>query len=399
MNTNVDTVDRDLANVYYDARDPGSYGGVERLYERAKQLRVPADRRRVRRFLTEQVAYQLHRPARRTFVRNQTVVANIDDQWQADLADMHNISRENRGYRYILTCIDILSRHAWAVPVRSKNATDMLVAMRTLFDSAAPRKPKRLQTDKGTEFYNARVRTFLSEEGVELFSTNSDKKAAVVERFNRTLKARIYKHFTASNTRRYVDVLQDIVHSYNHSHHRTIGRRPVDVVTQRDANEVWRRVYYDSKEAQLRRADKYPRNAGSVVNTSGHVRLSRLKGTFDKGYVPNWGREHYDIVTVRPQRRGGIPRTVYKLKDMQGEDIEGACYPEEIQSVPEAATHIIEVERVLRQRRLGNQTEYLAKFKGWPHKFNRWVTKAELEQYRKPLRQQQQQQWRTPALP
>jgi transposase InsO family protein len=395
MHTSVDSVDEELARVYYDVKDPASYGGVERLYERAQELKIPANRGRVRKFLAEQVAYQLHKPARHTFVRNQTVVADIDEQWQADLADMHTISRENKGYRFILTCVDVLSRYAWAVPVRSKSGNDMLVAMRALFHLAAPRRPKRLQTDKGTEFYNARVRQFLSEQGVELFSTNSDKKAALVERFNRTLKARIYKHFTAWKTRRYVDVLQDIVDGYNQSYHRTIGRRPADVVTEDDAKEVWRRVYYDSKEAQLRPAD---RRVHAVNADHEYVRLSKVKGAFDKGYIPNWGREHYEVVYMRPQRRGGMPRPVYKLKDTMGEDIEGACYPEEIQHIPEPATHIIEVERVLRQRRVDKQAEYLVKFKGWPHKFNRWLTKPELEQYRKPLRQQQQeQQWKTPT--
>ena len=123
--------------------------------------------------------------------------------------------------------------------------------------------------------------------------------------------------------------------------------------------------------------------------------MSRWKGTFEKGYVPNWGREHFRVVDMRPPRRGGIPRPVYKLKDMQGEDIEGACYPEEIQPVPESTSHIIEVERVLRQRQVGKQVEYLVKFKGWPYKFNRWITKRELQHYQKPLQVQREEQWKT----
>jgi transposase InsO family protein len=395
-------VDSALAEVYYNTKDPASYGGVDRLYRRARELDIPVDRKRVRKFLSEQVTYQLHKPARRTFVRNQTVASNIDDQWQADLADMHTLSGENDGYRYILTCIDVLSRHAWAVPVRSKASDDMLDAMHALFDMASPRKPKRLQTDKGVEFYNARVRKFLADRGVELFSTNSDKKAAIVERFNRTLKTRLYKHFTAWNTRKYVDILSDIVRGYNRAYHRTIGRRPADVVTHDDAKAVWKRVYYDSKEAQMRRADKYPRNPEGIAKTGDLVQLSKLKGTFQKGYVPNWGREHYEVVeAAEPQRRGGMTRPVYKLADLKGEEIEGACYPEEIQRVPESATRIIEIERALRQRRVGRHIEYLVKFKGWPEKFNRWVTKAQLEQYGKSLRvqqeQQQREQWKKPT--
>jgi transposase InsO family protein len=109
------------------------------------------------------------------------VVAAIDEQWQADLADMHYVSKDNDGNNYILTCIDVLSRYGWAIPIRTKGAAHMLTAMRQLFKMAAPRKPKRLQTDKGVEFYNTQVRKFLREHGVELFSTNSDHKASVVE--------------------------------------------------------------------------------------------------------------------------------------------------------------------------------------------------------------------------
>jgi transposase InsO family protein len=151
----------------------------------------------------------------------------------------------------------------------------MLTAVQQLFKQAAPRKPIRLQTDKGKEFYNTPVRKFLRGQGVELFSTNSDHKAAIVEGFNRTLKARIYKHFTALNARRCVDLLEGMVHSYNHSRHRTIGRKPADAVTPKDVDAVWRRVYYDSKEAKLRRADTYPTNANNITRVGGLARLSR----------------------------------------------------------------------------------------------------------------------------
>ena len=385
-------INRQLANLYYAAGDPGSYGGVERLYVRARDLNIPVNRERVRRFLTEQVTYQLHKPALHKYVRNQTVVAHRDDQWQADLAVMMDLARANNGHRYVLTCVDVLSRYAWAVPVRSKTAAHVLAALKQLFANAAPRKPKRLQTDKGTEFHNARVRKFLHDQGVELFSTNSDHKAALVERFNRTLKTRIYKHLTANNTRRYVNVLPDILYSYNRSQHRTIGRAPVDVQTDEDDSAVWRRVYYDSKEAQLRRADALPTNTDNVANVGDRVRLSRWKAAFEKGYMPNWTREHYVVTGAREPRRGGAPRPVYDLDDTLAETLEGACYPEELQRIPGVATNVLEVERVLRKRRgPNNETESLVKFDGWPQKFNRWITDAELQQYRRPLVEQQQQ--------
>jgi transposase InsO family protein len=139
------------------------------LHDRPGELSIPIDRSGVKMFFAEQATYRLHKPARRTFVRNQTLVAHVDEQWQAELVDVSKISGENNGYTSPLTCIDILSRYAWVVPLRSKSAAHMMTAMRQLFKQAPPRKPTRPQTDKGREFYNAPVRKCLTERGVELF--------------------------------------------------------------------------------------------------------------------------------------------------------------------------------------------------------------------------------------
>ena len=389
-----DAVDKQLSNLYYAAGDPAGYGGIERLYARAKDLNIPVTRERVRKFLARQYTYTLHKPVRHVFKRNQTVVHHRDQQWQADLADMRTLADKNDGHCYILTCVDVLSRYAWAVPVRSKSAKDMLVAMRELFKRAAPRKPTRLQTDKGLEFYNNSVKEFLVAQQVELFSTNSDMKAALVERFNRTLKSRIYKHFTEHRTERYVNVLQDFVYAYNHARHRTIGRAPADVETEQDEHDVWRRVYYDSKEAQLQRSDA---NQRQRIANGERVRLSKYKAGFEKGYVPTWSRELFEVVGRREPHRGKSRcRLVYKLRDMQGEAIEGACYPEEVQHVPEAKAStagnlpgVLEIDRVLRMRKHGRAAESLVQWRGWPDKFNRWLTQAELAHYKLSPRLQQ----------
>src|SRR2546425_11621986 len=122
-----EAIERQLRNVYYATGDPGSYGGVERLYQRARELGIPVARDQVRAFLAKQLSYSLHRPVRHKFARNHTYVGHIDQQWQADMADMQQYAADNDGNRYILTCIDILSRYAWAVPIRSKSAPDMVV--------------------------------------------------------------------------------------------------------------------------------------------------------------------------------------------------------------------------------------------------------------------------------
>ena len=106
-------MDERLKELYYSADDKGSYGGVERLYRRAVEDQVShITRNAVRDVLSRQRAYTLHKPARRYFPRNRIYVNCIDKQWQADLADMVGLQRENNGNRYILTVIDVFSKFA-----------------------------------------------------------------------------------------------------------------------------------------------------------------------------------------------------------------------------------------------------------------------------------------------
>lgn len=212
-----------LDNIYYDPSDAGSFGGIERLYKRANELKIPGvDRKLIKDYLSEQTAYTLHKPARRHFKRNRTYVHGIDHQWQADLADMQGLQSDNDHYRYILTVIDVFSKHAWAEAVTSKNSKEVTNAFQTILKRSKPRKPERLQTDKGKEFFNKDFQSLLKANNIHHFASESDQKAAVVERFNRTLKSRIWTFLSAKQTSRWIDALPKIVISYNNSYHRSI---------------------------------------------------------------------------------------------------------------------------------------------------------------------------------
>lgn len=368
-----DSIAKQLHHLYYAAGDSGSYGGVNRLLQRAREVGIPATREQVLRFLNGQLSYTLHRPVRHTFTRNHTYAARIDQQWQADLADMQSLAAENGGYRYILTCIDVLSRYAWAVPVKSKSSNDMLVAMKQLLRIAKPRKPERLQTDKGKEFFNAGVSGLLRQNGIHHFASNSDQKAAIVERFNRTLKNRLWTYFTANDTSQYIRVLGDIVDAYNRSWHRSIHMRPADVDTEAAAEKAWKSLYYYTDVKRKR-----PVRAQAPVDEGKNVRISRWKGEFEKGYLPNWSREHFSV-----QGRANHPQELYKLADASGEPIEGLFYRHEVQPVPHDT---LQVERVLRRRRSrpDKREEVFVKWRGWPDKFNRWIPQADLKRYKLP---------------
>jgi len=120
--------------------------------------------------------------------------------------------------RYLLTCIDVFSKRAWAVPIRSKSARDVVEAFEKI---VVERNCTMVQSDKGTEFVNSTFQSMLRRRGIKFYtSENEDLKASVAEGFSRTLKTKMYRCFTHANTRRYVDVLDDLLHSYNNAYHR-----------------------------------------------------------------------------------------------------------------------------------------------------------------------------------
>ena len=313
-----------------------------------------ATRSQVQSFLTDQQAYSLHKPARKNFERNHTYVGGIDRQWQADLVDMQKLSRFNKGYKYILTCIDIFSKYAWAIPVKDKSSMGMIAGFRELFRQAAPRVPERLQTDKGKEFLAKPVQKLLSEYNIKHFVSNSDMKAAVVERFNRTLKEKMWTRFYDQNTKNYVGSLAEHMSAYNSSPHRSIRMAPSDV-TKEHEDAIWVRLYGDGSTRN---------GAAAELEPGQKVRVSRWKGQFEKGYKPRWSEEHFNVKKVAAH-----PRRMYEIVDYSGEPVEGQFYDAEVQPIRK---NIYTVEKVLAKRKLKGRAQILVKWRGWPEKFNSW---------------------------
>ena len=353
---------KELDEIYYNSQDPGSYGGVNRLLLQAKERglkNITPDK--IRENLAKQHSYTLHKPARKRFSRNKTIVGSIDKQWQADLADMQGLADDNDKYRYLLTVIDIFSKFAWVAPLKDKTGKNIVDAFSHILKQAYPRKPLKLQTDAGKEFLNHNFQSFLKRNLIHHFTAPSDTKASVVERFNRTLKSPIWTYFTAKQSHRYIEVLPKIVKSYNHSFHRTIGMKPADV-RKKDVPRLFKRMF----------PERSVKHNGKKLKRGDMVRVSKVKGNFEKGYMPNWSEEHFLVDSQKPG-----PRPVYKLKDKMGEEIKGVWYPEEVQRISKNRYYI---EKVLKNRKVGRRKpEVLVKWKGWPEKFNSWIPADDIE--------------------
>ena len=216
-----------LSNYYFNTKSPVAFTSPLALYREAKKRYPSLTFSQVKTWLQSKDTYTLHKPVQYNFPRNRIIVTGTDDQWQADLVDISSLARFNKGYKFLLTCIDVFSKFAWVLPLKNKTGESLVKGFQSILDTG--RSLEKLQTDKGTEFLNRKFQSFPKEKNIHFFTTNSELKASVVERFNRTLKTRMWKYFTAKNNRVYIDILQDIVHGYNNSYHRSTGRAPASV--------------------------------------------------------------------------------------------------------------------------------------------------------------------------
>ncbi|XP_074632707.1 uncharacterized protein LOC141891609 [Acropora palmata] len=347
-----------LERLYYESNRPSALGGVEKLYRAAKKHGIT--RSEVIAWLQLQPGYTLHKPARRRFRHNKVFVNGIDDQWQADLVDLQSLSRWNRGHKYLLTCIDILSKYAWVVPLKTKTGSELVKAFTKIFQQG--RKPEKLQTDAGTEFKNKTFQTFLKQHHVHHFVTYNETKAQVVERFNRTLKQMMWRLFTTGSSYHYLDKINDMVNgNYNQTFHCSIKMKPSEV-TVMNSQKVWRTIY-----------GKQSSSVNYKFKVGDQVKISKHKRVFEKSYLPNWSEETFTVA----QRIARDP-PVYKLKELDGELIKGTFYETKLQNVIEPKDHLFRVEKVLRRRGKGGQAEVLVHWKGWPKKYDSWIPARQL---------------------
>ena len=138
-----------------------------------------------------------------------------------DLADMQLISKYNQGIRYLLYTIDLFSKYAFVVPLKDKKGITIANAFQSILDNSK-RKPNKIWTDQGSEFYNTHFKKWLKDNNIEMYFTHNEGKSVATERFTRTLNNKIYKHMTANSENVYFNVLTNIVGEYNNAYHKTI---------------------------------------------------------------------------------------------------------------------------------------------------------------------------------
>ena len=293
--------DKILKNKAFDiAKDP-KYDGYQRglasmFYKFFEKKSVGSGAKHVNTKITpqnKQLAEELHKPIIRKFKKRKVYATFKDNIWGADLGDMQLLSKYNKGIRFLLCVIDIFSKYAWVVPLKDKKGISIVKAFQIILKQSHSRqrakstsakhlKPNKIWVDKGSEFYNSYFKKWLRDNDIVMYSTHNEGKSIVAERFIRTLKSKIYKYMTSISKNVYIDKLDDIVDEYNNTYHITIKMKPADV-----------------KDNTYINADKEFNNKDPKFKVGDHVRISKYKNIFAKGYMPNWSEEVFVIKKVK----------------------------------------------------------------------------------------------------
>ena len=278
--------------------------------------------------------------------------------WAADLVEMQKFSKWNKGIKYLLMVIDVFSKYGWIRGLKDKKTETVSKAFDDIFKSK--RKPQMLWTDKGSEFISEHFKEFLKRAEIKLYHTENEEKSRVVERWNKTMKNRMWKMFTVNNNTVYWDKIDKLVDNCNNARHSSVKMTPVEASKKANESKVWSNLYGDlictkPGKPELAFGDR--------------VRISKYKRqVFDKGYTPNWREEIFVIDKILPTK----PVT-YSIVDLTGEAIKGSFYDQELQK---AKQQTFRIEKVIRQD--NKKKLALVKWSRYPDKFNSWVSFKDL---------------------
>ena len=362
-----------LKKIYYDPASPAGLASIDKLYQQAKAVKPNIKIKDVKSFLKGSRVYTLHKLQRKKFPRGKVVAAGPRIILACDLADMAALQKENNGMRYLLVCVDVFSRYMFVEALQRKTGFSMVRAFSKILEKPEARGYSRIFSDKGKEFYNEKMKTFLRRKKMFVYSVYSQEtKASVCERAIRTLKNKIYRYLTAYNTLHYLSIISDLVSAYNNTPHRGLkGKTPSEVhmlSNPKDWRKQFRLMY--KKDAKQRKAFSSDLEIGDLVRVVSSSRSQR----FATGYTIQNTEEIFRISKINYSTSG---LDTYELEDWGGEPVKGIFYRHELIETAEPETYNIDI--IKKRRKRDGTLQYYVHWKSYPERFDEWINASEIQ--------------------
>ena len=338
-----------ISDLYYDPSFPASFSSLGKFYKEARKVIKNLTKHDLKKWSLKSNTYTIHKSARKNFRRERINTSRIDYLWEIDLVDVSRLKDFNDGYTFLLVCIDTFSKYVWIRALKKKTGKDTTSAFLSILN-ASIRTPSNIRYDQGTEFKPKDFQHLLKLEN---------------RRFNRTFKNKMYRYFTASNTLRYIDVLKELVTSYNSTYLRSIKMKPIQV--NKANSDIMRRNLLPKSKG---RKDKTP----SSLLPGDYVRISRRKRTFQKEHAPTWTEEIFKIKKILKK---STPIT-YIIEDLLDEEISGKVYKEQLQKVDMPLTFVI--DKIHKRRTRKGKREALVRWRGYPVQFTQWIPLEDIQE-------------------
>lgn len=341
---------------------PTAFSGINQLYNYYNGRWSVSELKKI---LSKNEGYTLHREFHNR-PRNITYKHFKRYQFQMDLVEVQQLAEKNDGYRYLFNCIDIFTRFAFVRPLKDKKASTVLTAFKDIL-AEAEQPPYILVMDKGAEFNNRFFKQFCQSKGIKMINPQASIHAAFIERFNRTLQSLMYKFMSDNETERYVDVLQDLVRTYNTRKHRMIQMSPKQAEMNTPVSNL--QLNQLQQKQLLKVKTKKP-----SLKVGTYVRIAKQKGKFSRSYDEQTMQEIFKVKEIDTSKK--IP--MYKLTDYDGsEDIIGGFYDFELTPVQ---TQTFRIERVIKERFVRGKKQLFVKWKGFGDKYNSWIDETNVNQ-------------------
>lgn len=275
---------------------------------------------------------------------------------------------EDQNTPYLLILMDGYSRYLTIYPLKSLKYSDVGIVLDNFFGNNIYKYVKFF-TDEGSEFKNLKIKKIYKKHNVHWYTTFSKNiKVSPVERVILTIKNKIKKYITHFNTERYLDILDDIVETYNKTKHRMLDKRtPLDV----HLLNKWKEIKPLSMKLYKRHSDNV-KTVGGQLSEKQVVRIQASRHTFSRTlHIANT----YELFKIEKVNKDHVPVT-YNLSELDGEPIRGVFYREELTPVEDKGLYAIEI---IKKRKRKRKIQYLIRYVNFPASSEKWVNEEMLE--------------------
>lgn len=302
-------MNRLLERHYYNLNYPESYTTKTAL---EKRFKGEIDKEVIDEWAQSQKTITEYAPSRKTFLRRPTVAHKKDSVWAIDTAFFIPLAKYNRGYKYLVICVDVLTKYVRGVPLKTKKPSEVVEGFKKLFKKA---KPDIIYADSGSEFY-ASFAKYLKENNIQLWIARNETKSSVAERYILSYKLRAYRYMQHNNTQNWISVFEKILNNMNQSYNSSIKMIPAQCITEEQQREAFINAY-GKKIGFISKPDR--------LEEGQEVKISHLRVPFKKAFNRNFSETPYTLIKKYPKEN----QSVYILKAADGEVIEGKFYRKE----------------------------------------------------------------------